>query len=316
MTQYIIKRILSVIPVLLIVSIIVFSLIHLAPGNPATVILGSEAPAEEIEKLTEDLGLHLPWYQQYFNWLGNVLVGDFGESIFMRDSVLNVFIAQFGPTLSLSILALIISIIISLPLGIIAATKRGTFTDQSIMGFSLLGISIPSFLLGLFLMLIFSVKLGWFPVGGYSSLSNGIVDYLKYLILPAIALGFMQAGLITRMTRSSMIEVLSHTYINTARSKGLKESVVIYKHALQNALIPILEVSAQTFSALLAGAVVVEFVFNIPGIGQLIVNALERRDFPVIQGIILIVAGGHVFINLIVDLLYGIIDPRIRYDDN
>lgn len=312
MKIYILKRLLSLIPVLLVVAVVVFFLIHLTPGDPAAVILGPDALPEDIEALRKELGLDQPLYQQFFSWFGGLLVGDFGHSIFLNQPVLEAFIEHLGPTLSLAIMAQIISIIIALPFGIIAATKRGTAADTFFMTFSLLGISIPSFLLGLLLILLFAVKLHLLPAAGYQGLETGFFNHLRFIILPAITLGTIQAALIARMTRSSMLDTLNQNFIKTAYAKGLKERVIIYKHALRNSFIPILTVIGQSFGTLVAGAVVTEVVFNIPGIGQLIVNAIQRRDYVLIQGSILLIATSYVFINLIVDLLYGLIDPRIR----
>jgi peptide/nickel transport system permease protein len=309
---YILQRILSLIPVLLVVAVVVFFIIHLTPGDPAAVILGPDATVQEVEKLREELGFNLPIYEQFFIWISNVLQGDLGWSIYMDKPVISAFLENLVPTLSLAILAQIIAILIAIPMGIIAASRRGTFIDQTVMIFSLLGISIPNFLLALLLVLLFAVNLALLPVAGFQPLSNGLWLHIKYLILPAFALGAIQAALIARVTRSSMLDVLTANYIKTAYSKGVKEKVVIFKHALKNAFIPILTVIGQTFGQLIAGAVVIETVFNIPGIGQLILNAIMRRDFEVIQGTILLVALSYVVINLIVDLLYGFIDPRVR----
>ena len=309
---YLLKRVLTLFPVLLIVSLVVFMIIHITPGDPASIMLGEEASPEDIEKLREQLGLNLPIYQQYLNWILGVLQGDFGYSYFMDKPVLHAIFEQLGPTLSLSILAELMAILIAIPLGVVAATKRGTKTDQSFMGLSLLGISIPSFLLGLFLILLFAVQLRWLPVAGYQPLSAGLWNHLKYLLLPAIALGTMQAALIARMTRASMLEILNANYIKAARSKGVKDWGVIYKHALRNAFIPILTVIGQTFGTLIAGAAVTETIFNIPGIGQLIVNSVVRRDYSVIQGTVLFVTCSYLLINLVIDLLYGVIDPRVK----
>ncbi|MFB5265724.1 ABC transporter permease [Paenibacillus enshidis] len=312
MAKYLIQRVLSLLPVLLVVAVVVFLLIHLTPGDPASVILGDEASAESVAALREQLGLNLPLHQQFFAWFGNVLRGDLGNSIFMDMSVAEAFFSRVPPTLSLAILAQIIAVALALYMGIMAARKRGTLADQAVMGISLLGISVPSFLLGLFLILIFAVEFKWLPVAGYRPLSNGLWDHLRYLLLPAIALGAMQAALIARMTRSSLIEVLSEQYIKTARAKGLKEKKVVYKHALKNAFIPILTVIGETFGTLITGAAVIETVFNIPGIGQLIINSIERRDFAVIQGSILLITITYVLLNLWIDLLYGLLDPRIK----
>lgn len=312
MLKYILQRLFSLIPILLVVSIIVFFLVHLTPGDPVTVLLGDEASEESKAELREQLGFDLPLYTQFFVWFKGVLTGDLGDSFFLKMPVLQAFLENLGPTFSLAILSQIIAIIIALTLGVIAAKKRGTATDQAVMGLSLFGISIPSFLVGLFLILLFSVQLRWLPVAGYRPLSDGIVEHLKYLILPAIALGTMQAALITRMTRSSMLDVMKSNYIKTAKSKGIHPNKITYKHALRNAFIPILTVIGETFGTLITGAAVVETVFNIPGIGQLIVNSIERRDFAVIQGTVLLITVTYVFLNLAIDLLYGVIDPRVR----
>lgn len=312
MIKYTLNRLLAIIPVLLVVAIVIFSIIHLTPGDPATVMLGSEASPERVHELREELGLNLPLPQQFVQWLTGVIRGDLGNSVFLQKPVLDVFISHLGPTFSLAIFAQIIAIAIAIPLGVLAAVKRGTFVDQAIMSIALLGISVPSFLLGLFLILFVSVHLGLLPVAGYQPLSAGLIEHLKYLLLPAFALGFMQSAIITRMTRSSMLDTLTQNFIKTARSKGVSQAIVVYKHALRNAFVTILEVIGQTFTTLLAGAVVVEFVFNVPGIGQLIVNSIERRDFALIQGTVLLIAAGYVLINLVVDLLYGVVDPRVR----
>ncbi|MED3573674.1 ABC transporter permease [Cytobacillus praedii] len=312
MKGYILKRLLSLIPVLFVVAVVVFLIIHITPGDPASVMLGPEASPREVAELREELGLNLPLYQQFTSWLAGVVQGDFGWSIFMNEPVLQSFFSHLGPTLSLAIFAQLLAVMLAIPFGVIAAKRRGTIIDQTFMGGSLIGISVPSFLLGLLLILLFAVQLRWLPVAGYKPLNAGFFLHIRYLILPAIALGAMQAALIARMTRSSMLDILNANYIKTARSKGLREKIIIYKHALRNAFIPILTVIGQTFGTLVAGAAVVETVFNIPGIGQLIVNSVERRDFAVIQGTILLVAISYVLINLVVDLLYGVIDPRVR----
>lgn len=314
MLDYIIKRILSLIPVLFVVSVVIFLIIHITPGDPASIILGQEATQEQIDALREQLGLNQPVYEQYLSWVGGVFKGDFGTSIFMKQSVLSAIFEHLQPTLSLAILAQVISLFIAIPLGIAAANRRGSLADSSIMGVSLMGMSIPSFLLGLFLLLLFGVQLGWLPVAGYKPLSEGFITHLKYLIMPAISLGAIQAALIARMTRTSMLEVLNTNYIKTARAKGVKNRKIVYQHALRNAFLPILTVIGQTFGTLIAGAVVTETIFNIPGIGQLIINSVERRDYAVIQGVVLFVTFAYVFLNLLIDLLYGIIDPRVRLD--
>ncbi|MBU5347813.1 ABC transporter permease [Paenibacillus lautus] len=314
MLAYITKRLLSLIPVLAVVTIAIFLIIHITPGDPAAAILGMEASQEEIQQLNQDLGLDRPILEQYTSWVANVFKGDLGDSIFMNQPV-SVAIAEHAtPTLSLAILAQVIAIILAIPFGIIAAYKRGSIADYTLMGMSLLGMALPSFLLGLFLMLFVGVKLQWLPVAGYEPLSSGLWEHMKYLILPGISLGTIQAALITRMTRSSMLEVLNLNFIKTARSKGLHEMKVLFKHAFRSAFLPILTVIGQTFGTLVTGAVVVEAIFNIPGLGQLILNSIARRDFAVIQGVVLVVTLMYVTINLIIDLLYGAVDPRVRLE--
>lgn len=314
MFAYIIKRLLSLIPVLLVVTITIFLIIHITPGDPAATILGLEATEEQIEALNEELGLNRPITEQYISWMGDLLKGDLGDSIFMHQPVTQAIAEHMGPTISLAFLAQIIALILAIPFGIIAAYKRGSLVDVSLMGMSLLGMAIPSFLLALLLMLVVGVQLQWLPVAGYEPLENGIWAHVQYLILPSISLGAIQAALITRMTRASMLEVLNLNYVKTARSKGLKETSVLLKHAFRNAFLPILTVIGQTFGTLITGAVVVESIFNIPGLGQLIMNSIERRDFAVIQGVVFVATLMYVSINLIIDLLYGVIDPRVRLD--
>lgn len=314
MGRYLVKRIASLVPVLLVVAVVDFILIHLTPGDPAAVILGSQATEEELAKLREQLGLNLPIYIRFGQWIAGVLQGDLGWSIFMNMPVTQAIREHLGPTVSLTLLAEAIAILFAIPLGVMAANRRGTWMDQSFMMVALLGISLPSFWIGLNLILLFAVQLNWLPAAGYQPLSSGIVNHLKYLLLPAISLGIMQEALIARMTRSSMLEVLSQNYIRTAEAKGLKLRMVTYKHALRNAFIPILTVIGLSFATLIGGAVVTETVFNIPGIGKLIVNSVLRRDYEVIQGTVLMIAAAYVLINLLVDLLYAYIDPRVRYD--
>lgn len=314
MLAYITKRLLSLIPVLAVVTIAIFLIIHITPGDPAAAILGMEASQEEIQKLNQDLGLDRPILEQYTSWVANVFKGDLGDSIFMNQPVSEAIAEHVTPTLSLAILAQVIAIILAIPFGIIAAYKRGSIADYTLMGISLLGMALPSFLLGLFLMLFVGVKLQWLPVAGYEPLSSGLWEHMKYLILPGISLGTIQAALITRMTRSSMLEVLNLNFIKTARSKGLHEMKVLFKHAFRSAFLPILTVIGQTFGTLVTGAVVVEAIFNIPGLGQLILNSIARRDFAVIQGVVLVVTLMYVTINLIIDLLYGAVDPRVRLE--
>ena len=316
MAQYIFRRMLALIPVLAVVAVVDFIIIHLTPGDPAAVMLGSDATEVDLLRLRHQLGLDLPIYIQFGKWVLGVLHGDLGRSVFMDMPVTQAIAQHLGPTLSLTFLAELIAVVFAIPLGVMAANRRGTWIDQSVMIIALLGISIPSFWLGLNFILLFAVKLNLLPAAGYQPLSSGLGNHLRYLIMPAVSLGVMQGALIARMTRSSMLDVLSQNYIRTAESKGLKRRIVIYKHALRNAFIPILTVIGLTFATLIGGAVVTEMVFNIPGIGKLIVNSVLRRDYVVIQGAVLMIAASYVFINLIVDVLYAYIDPRVRLDDN
>lgn len=314
MVSYIVKRLLSTIPVLFVVSLVIFFIIHITPGDPAAAILGMEATEAQIEELNQELGFDRPIVEQYVSWVAGVFRGDLGDSIFMKMPVTEAIAEHVGPTLSLAILAQVIALLLAIPFGLIAAYKRGSATDATLMGLSLFGMAVPSFLLGLLLMLVVGVQLQWLPVAGYASLDKGLAEHLKYLILPAISLGAIQAALITRMTRSSMLDVLNLNYIKTARAKGLQEWRVLLKHAFRNAFLPILTVIGQTFGTLVTGAVVVETIFNIPGLGQLIMNSITRRDFTVIQGVVMAVTVMYIFINLVIDLLYGVVDPRVRLD--
>lgn len=312
MKKYIIKRLFSIIPILFVVSIVVFSLIHLTPGDPAAAILGSEATQEDINQLREQMGLNEPIVLQYFHWIGKIFHGDFGESVASSTPVIDVIKDHFLPTVNLALFAMIICLILSLPLGMIAARKRGTLVDHIISVFALCGISLPSFLIGLALIMGLAVKLRWFPVSGYVPWSDGVVLHIKSILLPAIALGFMYAALMIRMTRASMLEVLGSDYIKMAKAKGVKEVSLVSKHALRNAMVSVITVIGASFIGTLSGAAVVETVFGIPGIGSLIVTSIGRRDYEVIQAIVLFVALINVIINLMTDLIYGLIDPRIR----
>ncbi|MFC6332620.1 ABC transporter permease [Paenibacillus septentrionalis] len=315
MIGYIAKRLLSLIPILLIVGTTVFFIIHLTPGDPASIMLGPEASQQQIDDLKAELGLDKPILIRFVQWIGGVITGNLGESYFMKMSVATAISEHFGPTLSLTICAQLIALIVAIPLGIIAAKKKGSITDQAVMGVSFLGISTPSFLIGLFLILLFAVELQWLPASGYKTLESGLFSHLQFMILPAISLGFMQAALIVRMTRATMLEVLNQSYIEIARAKGVSEIIIVLKHGFRNAAIPILTVVGQSFALLIGGATVTETVFNIPGIGQLIVNSVERRDYEVIQGVVLVIAALYVAINLLIDLLYGLLDPRVRLNN-
>lgn len=312
MLSYIFKRILSLIPVLLVVSCVAFLIVYMIPGGPATALLGMEATPEQIHTLNAELGFDRPFLTQYVDWFGKVLQGDWGTSYFLHQSVLEAIAEYFPPTLSLAILAQIIALLLAVPLGILAACKRGTAVDVAAVTTSLLGVALPGFLLSMFLMLIFSVYNHWFPVAGYASLSEGILEHLKYLFVPALSLGIVQAAYLTRMIRSSLLDVLHMNYIQTARSKGLKERTVILRYGLKNAAPVILTAIGQSFGSLITGTIVTETLFNIPGLGMLTLSSINRRDVFVIQGVVLFVTLLYVIVNLTVDVLYGFVDPRLR----
>lgn len=313
MGGYILRRLLALLPVLAIVSVVTFGLIHFMPGDAAATMLGSDASPAQIAALRESLGLNDPIWLQFWSWLTGAASGDLGRSVFTGKPVALTIWEALGPTLHLAVQAQVLAVIIGVPAGIFAARRQGSSSDQAVMVGALLGISLPSFLLGLFLMLIFGVALGWFPVAGYRPLEDGVAQSLRYMLLPTVALGAMQAALIARMTRTAMLETLSMNYMKTARAKGIKAQYVLYKHALKNASLPIITTIGQTLGTLVAGAAVVETVFNIPGIGQLVVNSVERRDVVVIQGVVLMVAVSYVLINFVIDLLYSALDPRVRF---
>ncbi|EST53146.1 peptide ABC transporter [Brevibacillus panacihumi W25] len=315
MANYVIKRLFSMIPVLLVVSIVVFLLVHLVPGDPAAVMLGAEATPQQLAELQEQLGLNKPLAEQFFNWLGHMLSGDLGHSLVSDKEVLTLLWERLPATMALIMYALLISVVIAIPLGIISAVRHNTRWDYGAMLIALIGVSVPNFWAGLLLIMTFSLHLGWFPSTGYVDVTQNLWKHLEHLALPAFALGFLQAGIVTRMTRSSMLEVLKQDYIRTIRAKGGTEKVVILKHALKNSMIPIITIIGINFGLLLGGTVVVETIFSIPGIGQLLVQSVFNRDYPVIQGVILCVAVIYVLISLVVDLLYAYFDPKIDYNE-
>lgn len=312
MLKYTLKRIGAMVPVMLIISVVVFLIIYLTPGDPASSMLGMEASADQIERVNDSLGLNEPLPQRYVEWMGGVLTGDLGDSYFMRQPVTQAIAEHFGPTLSLALLAQLIALLIALPCGVVAALKHGSRTDTVLRVVALLGVAIPGFLMALMLMWLFAVTLRVFPVAGYAPLSEGWFSHLRYLALPAISLGCVQAALLMRMTRASVIEAMQLDCVKTARAKGVSEVRVVLAHALRNAALPILTSVGYSFGALITGAVVTEAIFNIPGLGQLVTSSIERRDYPVIQGVLLVIALLNSVINLAVDLAYGAFDPRAR----
>ncbi len=313
MFQYILRRLVLTIPVLLVVGIVVFTLVHLTPGDPAAVALGPDATAAEVERLREQLGLNEPLYVQFLLWFGDVLRLDLGQSIFLDMSVTQALLDRAQPTVLLTLYALFVAITIGVPAGVIGALKENTIIDRLLVTFAISGAALPVFVLGILLILLFPVQIGILAVGGYTPIQDDLWDHFRRMILPSFALGFASAGLLARLVRSSMLDVLGEDYIRTARAKGLAMQAVVIRHALRNALIPAVTVIGYLVGTLLGGAVVTETVFTIPGMGRLVVQSVLRRDYPVIQGAVMLIAVFYVFANLFVDILYVYIDPRIRY---
>src|SRR5881396_2564220 len=313
MTTYLLRRLLLMLPVALLVTIGVFMLIHLSPGDPALIILGEDRSPAAIAQVHEQLGLDKPLYVQYFIWLDNIVHGDWGRSVTTHEPVAVAITDRLPATLELGIVALLWSLIVAIPLGTIAAVRRGSLTDQVATGITVAGVSIPNFFIGIVLIFVLSVTLRLFPFGGYVPLTTDPWESLRHVLLPAIALGTAGAAINMRFTRSSMIEVLNHDYIRTARAKGASWRRVVFVHALKNALIPVVTIVGLQIGGIIEGAVVTETVFTWPGVGRLAVESIFNRDYTVIQGIVLLAAFSYMVANLLVDLVYGWLDPRISY---
>jgi len=313
MYAYLARRLLAAIPVIAVVALFVFLLLHLSPGDPAAVIAGDLATAQDIDRIRAKLGLDRPLHIQFVEWVWRLAQGDLGTSIFSNLPVSRLIGQRIEPTISLTIMTMIVAILAAVPIGIVAAWKAGTWIDRSIMGFAVLGFSVPIFALGYFLIWVFAVRLELLPVQGYTPIRQGLLPFLENLILPSTALGIVYVALIARMTRASMIDVLNQDYIRTAHAKGLSRLPILLIHALKPAAVPIVTTIGIGVALLLGGVVVTESVFNIPGLGRLTVDAILRRDYPIIQGVILVFAVIYLAINLAVDLLYTVLDPRIRY---
>lgn len=313
MLAYIGRRVLATIPVMAIVALFVFSLLYIAPGDPAAIIAGDQATPEQIAQIRANLGLERPFLVRFGEWAWQILRGDLGISIFTSLPVTQLIAQRIQPTLSLMLVTLIFSVSVAVPLGVIAAWKAGSLIDRVIMAFAVVGFSVPVFVVGYVLAYVFALELDWLPVQGYTPLSEGVWPWLQNLILPAFSLGLIYIALIARITRATMLEVLSQDYIKTARAKGLGQRAVLFLHALKNAAVPIVTVIGLGIALLIGGAVVTESVFVIPGLGRLTVDAILRRDYPVIQGIVLLFSFTYVLVNLGVDLVYTLVDPRIRY---
>jgi peptide/nickel transport system permease protein len=313
MWGYIVRRILATIPVVAVVALVVFSILHLAPGDPAAVIAGDQATPEQIAAIHARLGLDRPFHEQFLVWLGNLSRGDFGRSIFSNLPVGTLFLQRLEPTIALTVTTTIVTVALAVPIGVIAAWKAGSWADRAVMTFAVLGFSFPVFVIGYILIFVFSIWLDLLPIQGYRSIGEGLWPFLRHLVLPSLALGMSFMALIARITRASVLEVLSQDHIRTARAKGLPTRQLLFDHALPNAAVPIITIIGVGVAILLGGVVVTESVFAIPGLGRLVVDAILHRDYPVIQGVLLIFSGVYVLVNLTVDLLYVVIDPRIRY---
>ncbi|HKO09524.1 MAG TPA: ABC transporter permease [Alphaproteobacteria bacterium] len=313
MIAYIIRRLIATVPVMGVVAIFVFSLLYIAPGDPAAVIAGDLATPQDIARIHAQLGLDEPFLARFGRWLWGVLHGDLGISIFTNLPVTRLIAQRLEPTAVLTIATMIVAIAVAIPIGVVAAWKAGSWIDRAVMGFAVLGFSLPAFVLAYLLILVFAVELGWLPVQGYVSFREGVVPFLRHLVLPSLTLGFIYAALIARITRASMLEVLSQDYIRTAQAKGLATRDVLIGHALKNAAVPIVTVIGIGVALLISGVIVTETVFAIPGLGRLTVDAILRRDYPIIQGVILLFSGVFVLVNLLVDISYTLLDPRVRY---
>ena len=313
MTTYVLRRLLLMLPVAFLVTIGVFMLIHLSPGDPALILLGEDRTPQAIAQIHEQLGLDKPLYVQYFIWLNHIARGDWGRSVTTHEPVAQAITERLPATLELGIVALVWSLLVAIPLGTIAAVRRGSLTDQLATGITVAGVSIPNFFIGIVLIFVMSVTLRLFPFGGYVALTTDPWESLRHVLLPAIALGTAGAAINMRFTRSSMIEVLNHDYIRTARAKGASWRRVVFVHALKNALIPVVTIVGLQIGGIIEGAVVTETVFTWPGVGRLAVESIFNRDYTVIQGIVLLAAFSYMVANLLVDLVYGWLDPRISY---
>lgn len=310
---FILRRLALLFPVLLVVSIIIFSLIHFTPGDPAAIMAGEDATAEQVEAMRERLGLNEPLPSQFVNWITGAVRLDFGDSIFLRQPVTEAMIERVQPTGLLTLYSLTLGLLIAVPAGVIAAVRKNSLADRMLMIMSISGAAIPNFFFGILLILLFAVVLGWLPVGGYVDIGDDPIEHFKRMLLPTLALGFASAGLLARMVRSTMLDVLKEDYVRTAYAKGLPGRHVVLAHALRNALIPAMTVLGISLANLLGGSVVIETVFNIPGMGRLVVQSIARRDFPVIQGVVMVIATIQVVVMLLVDIMYVYVDPRVRY---
>jgi peptide/nickel transport system permease protein len=313
MIGYLLRRVLAAIPVMVVVALFVFLLLRLTPGDPAAILAGDNATPEQLERIRQTLGLNEPIYVQFVSWVNQLLHGDLGVSLISRVPVLQMIGQRVEPSLSVAIATIILSILVAVPLGVIAAWKHGTWIDRFVMGLSVIGFSVPVFVIGYVLIEVFAINLRWVPVQGFRSITAGFGPLFERIILPTCALSFIYVALIARMTRAAMLDVLGEDFVRTARAKGVNEVAVLLRHALRNAAVPVITVIGSGFALLISGVVVTESVFNLPGIGRLTVDAVLARDYPVIQGMILLTSFIYLAVNLLIDLAYSLLDPRIRY---
>ena len=312
MLGYILRRLLATLPVMLIVAVFVFLMLRLTPGDPAAVIAGDNANSEQVAAIRNSLGLDQPIFTQFFIWFGNILRGDFGESYFFKKTVAELITSRFEPTLALSLATIIIAVAVAVPLGVLAAYKQGTLIDKIVMGFSVLGFSVPVFVIGYSLIYLFAIKLNWLPVQGYQRIGDGFGGFLQRLIMPALTLSVIYIALIARMTRTSVLDVMGEDYIRTARAKGLSRARIIFKHALRNAAIPVVSIAAVQLGFMLGGSIVIETVFALHGVGYLGWESIAKNDFPVVQAVVLVLASIYIGLTLLADILNALLDPRLR----
>jgi len=310
---YVVRRLFATIVVMAVVAFVVFLLLYLTPGDPAAILAGDAATSEDIRRIREKLGLDDPFLERFGQWLWRLMHGDLGVSIFTNLPVTHLIGQRIEPTLSLTFCTLVISVLVAVPLGVLAAARAGSWIDRAVMAFSVAGFSVPVFVLAYILILVFSIELEWLPVQGYRPIGEGVWEWARHLVLPSAALGTVYIALIARITRASMLDVLAQDYVRTAQAKGLAPGAVLLRHALKNAAVPIATVVGIGIALLIGGAIVTETVFALPGIGRLTVDAILRRDYPIIQGVVLLFSAAYVLINLAVDLSYMFFDPRIRY---
>jgi len=313
MPLYLLRRVLAAIPVMLVVAVFVFLLLRLTPGDPAAILAGDMATPEQLDRIRETLGLNDPLLVQFFRWIAALLQGDFGTSLISNKPVIDLVADRMWPTIWIAIITLSLSVIVAVPMGVLAAWKQGSWVDHLVMTFSVLGFSIPVFVIGYLLIKLFAIDLKWLPVQGYKAPSKDLAGFAARAVLPALTLASIYIALIARMTRASLLDVLNEDYVRTARAKGLTERRVLFRHALRNAAVPVMTVIGTGFALLISGVVVTESVYNIPGLGRLTVDSIFARDYPVIQALILLTSGVYVLVNLLIDLSYSLLDPRIRY---